>query len=230
MTLTPGEGAASERYEPNWPTFSPPAGQSSPIGWGPNKAVPWVRAHMPVGPMWQPARLDHSAQKWLPSPSSVSRRDTRTEVYCRIVKVRSTSHYFTDQPKCSVGSKSRAAADEDTQTPVSGTEWNWCLQRLRAAPRWLESAHALKKPTVPAGRPSPSVHGRALTCQPRPPNEKLTCACAQEQKAPPRALSLSLGRKRSTRACSACAPRCAGWVCPMPYESPTRQRDGPLPR
>ena len=43
------------------------------------------------------------------------------------------------------------------------------LQRARAAPRWLESVPALWKPIAPARRPSPSVHGRAPTCHPRPP-------------------------------------------------------------
>ena len=37
------------------------------------------------------------------------------------------------------------------------------------APRWLDSVPALWKPTAPARRPSPSVHGRAPTCQPRLP-------------------------------------------------------------
>ena len=44
-----------------------------------------------------------------------------------------------------------------------------CLQRLRGAPLRLESPHAIWKPTAPATRPFPSVNGRALTCQPRPP-------------------------------------------------------------
>ena len=37
------------------------------------------------------------------------------------------------------------------------------------APRWLESVPALWKPSAPARRLSPSVHGHAPTCQPRPP-------------------------------------------------------------
>ena len=84
------------------------------------------------------------------------------------------------------------------------------LRRARAAPRWLESVHTPWKPTAPAGRPSPSVHGRAPTCQPRPPNEKLTCVRAKVKQRKPRALSLSLRTKRSTRACDVRAPRRAG--------------------
>ena len=45
------------------------------------------------------------------------------------------------------------------------------LRRAHAPPRWLESAHALWEPTVPAG-PSPSVIGRDPTCQPRFPTSR----------------------------------------------------------
>ena len=38
--------------------------------------------------------------------------------------------------------------------------------------------------------------------------------------------SLSLGRRRSTRACGARAPRRAGWSRSMPYGRPLHQRDG----
>ena len=44
------------------------------------------------------------------------------------------------------------------------------------------------------------------------------------------ACALSLGRRRSTRACSVRAPRRAGWSRSLPYGSPLCQRDGPLPR
>ena len=47
------------------------------------------------------------------------------------------------------------------------------LRLARAAPCWLGSIHALWKPTVPARRPSPSVQGPALTCQPRPPTSSV---------------------------------------------------------
>ena len=53
--------------------------------------------------------------------------------------------------------------------------------------------------------------------------------CAIKKGATARALSLSLGRKRSTRACDVRAPRRAGWSRSMPYESPLRQREGHLP-
>ena len=44
------------------------------------------------------------------------------------------------------------------------------------------------------------------------------------------ARALSLGKRRSTRACGVRAPRCAGWRRPVPFGSPLHQRDGPLPR
>ena len=80
------------------------------------------------------------------------------------------------------------------------------LRRARAPPRWLESAHALWKPTAPAGRPSPSVHGRAPTCQPRAPHEQLTCVRAQVRTAPPRALALSREEAQHARLRRARAP------------------------
>ena len=46
----------------------------------------------------------------------------------------------------------------------------------------------------------------------------------------PRALSLSLRRKRSTRACDVRARCRAGWSRSISYGSPLRQRDGRLPR
>jgi len=66
------------------------------------------------------------------------------------------------------------------------------LRRARAAQRWLESIHALRGFTAPARRHTPSVHGRAPTCQPRPPTSSRRCVCAHAN-APPPALSLSGG-------------------------------------
>ena len=43
------------------------------------------------------------------------------------------------------------------------------MWRARAALRWLKFFPNQWKPTAPARRPSPSVHGRALTGQPRRP-------------------------------------------------------------
>ena len=78
------------------------------------------------------------------------------------------------------------------------------LRRVRAPPRWLASAHTLWKPTAPAGRPSPSVHGCSPTCKPRAPNEQLTCMRAQVRTAPTaRARSLSGGS--AARALATCA-------------------------
>ena len=78
------------------------------------------------------------------------------------------------------------------------------MRRARAPPRWLESAHTLRKPTAPAGRPPPSVHGRALACKPGAPHEQLTCERAQVRTAQPaRARSLSGGS--AARALATCA-------------------------
>ena len=177
------------------------------------------------------------------------------------------------------------------------------LRREHAPPRWLQSAHTLRKPTAPVGRPSASVHGCAPTCEPRARNEQLTCVRAQVRTAPtvralslsggsaaralatcarPAALvgvgpypmsaycasgmavslgarpcsdvravsskraadlhactsqncancarSLSLGKKRSTRACDVRTPRRAGWSRATTYESPLHQRNGRLLR
>ena len=54
-----------------------------------------------------------------------------------------------------------------------------------------------------------------------------TCA---SQKCANRAHSLSLRRKRSTRACDVRARCRAGWSRPISHGSPLRQRDGRLPR
>ena len=91
------------------------------------------------------------------------------------------------------------------------------LASTRAPSHWLESGHTLWKPTAPAKRPSPLVHGRASTCEPRPPNENLTRAWAQVKKHKPRALALSLRRRRCTHACDVRAPRCASGTRSMRY-------------
>ena len=139
----------------------------------------------------------------------------------------------TYQPLCSLCLRwvARVARLRATARSLSQEEAQHArFRRALAAPRCLESAHTLWKPTAPAGRPSPSVQGRAPTRQPRPPNEQLTCVRAQVKQRKPRALSLSLRRERSTRASDVRAPRCAGWSRPMPYGSPLRQQHGRLPR
>ena len=114
----------------------------------------------------------------------------------------------------------RVARLRATAHALSGEEAQLArLRRAHAAPRWLESAHILLKATAPAGRPSPSVHGRASTCQPRPQNEKLTCVRAQvKQRNRVRSLSLSGGS--AARALATCArPAALVGVGPYPMEA-----------
>ena len=67
---------------------------------------------------------------------------------------------------------------------------------------WLWSALILPKGAAPARRLSPSAHDRFATCQLRPPtsSQRRVARAAQARRR-----SLSLGRRRSTRACFACA-------------------------
>ena len=58
-------------------------------------------------------------------------------------------------------------------------------------------------------------------------NEQPAYACAHTQT---RHHALSLGRRRSRRACGVRAPRLAGCSRSLSYERPLRQRDGPFPR
>ena len=102
------------------------------------------------------------------------------------------------------------------------------LRLARAPPRWLESVYTLRKPTVLAGRPSPSVHDRALTCESRPPTSSLLALVRKQKQPKPRVLSLSLGRKRCTRVCNVRTPRRAGSSRPMPYGRPLCHRNGCL--
>ena len=81
------------------------------------------------------------------------------------------------------------------------------LRSARAAPRWFESVHSLWKHKAPAKRPSRSVHGRVLTCQPRPPPSSLLTHVRNIKNATVRALSLSGGS--AARSLAACARRAA---------------------
>ena len=88
------------------------------------------------------------------------------------------------------------------------------LRSARAAPRWLMSVHTLWKPTAPARRPSPSVHGRAPTCQPWPP----ASSRRSRERTRERATARSLSGRSAPRALAACTRRAAlvGVVsCPM---------------
>ena len=85
------------------------------------------------------------------------------------------------------------------------------LPRALAAPRWLWSTHLLRKTTAPARSLPHSVQGSAATCQLRLPRKAGFYVCAHAG-AP--LLTLSLERRRSTRASRACALAHAGWVAP----------------
>ena len=63
------------------------------------------------------------------------------------------------------------------------------LRRVRAAKRWSESTHAPWKHTTPARRPSPSVHGRALTCQRRLPTSSFLAHVHARERATASSLS-----------------------------------------
>ena len=96
------------------------------------------------------------------------------------------------------------------------------LRRASAAPRCLESVCTLRKVTAPAKSHSPLVHGRVLTCWPRPttPSKRHDSCDAGAT-----ALSLSLGKRRSTRTCGARTPRCAGWSRTMPLGRKLHHRE-----
>ena len=85
-------------------------------------------------------------------------------------------------------------------------------------PRWLWSAHASAKGTTPARGLSPSARARRVTCQLRAP----TPSKRRESRgvgAPAHLRSLSLGRRRNTRACYCARGPCrAARGRPMPLE------------
>ena len=99
------------------------------------------------------------------------------------------------------------------------------LLRARAVPRWLWSVYAIKG-TAPARGLSPSARARGATCQLRPPtpSQRRVSRVAQA-----RLRSLSLGRRRSTRACCARAPCRAGCGRSMPKRT-LRRREASLLR
>ena len=79
---------------------------------------------------------------------------------------------------------------------------------LAARPRYaaLFSDGTYSMRTAPARGPSPLAHDRGTTCQLRPPRRQGNASCHAAQV---RRRSLSLGRRRSTRACCARKPYCA---------------------
>ena len=58
-------------------------------------------------------------------------------------------------------------------------------------------------------------------------NQQTAFACVHSRT---RHRTLALGRRRTRRACGACAPRRAGWSRSVPYGSPLCQQDGHLPQ
>ena len=78
---------------------------------------------------------------------------------------------------------------------------------------------------APARGLSPSARGRGVTCQLRPPtsSQRRVCRAAQARRR-----SLSLGWRRSTRACCACAPCRAGCGRSMRYQRALRRREASL--
>ena len=112
------------------------------------------------------------------------------------------------QPLCSLRVRwvARVARLRATRLAFSGEEAQHArLRRARAAPRWLESAHTLLKPTTPAGRPFPSVHGRAPMCRPLCLLGEMGCACS----ALARHCARTLWGGSAARALETCARRAA---------------------
>ena len=99
------------------------------------------------------------------------------------------------------------------------------LRRARAAPRKLRSLRELQKTTAPAKKLSPSEYGRALAYwqQPSTASKRRVSRGAGVT-----ARFLSLGRRRSTRACGVRAPRSVGWSRSMPLGRSLRQREASL--
>ena len=122
----------------------------------------------------------------------------------------------------------RHARERATTLAVSREEAHHAsLSRARAVLRRLWSAYSLWKVNVPAKGLSPAVQNRGATCQLRPP----LCAaglCIARGGAP--LCSLSLGSRRSTRACRAraeCRADCGRFTC---CECPLHEREASLRR
>ena len=71
------------------------------------------------------------------------------------------------------------ARERTTALAVSREEAQYgCLRHARAMLRWLWSLYARGKATLLARGPSPSVQGRGVTCQLRPPTHSRRSRCA----------------------------------------------------
>jgi hypothetical protein len=95
---------------------------------------------------------------------------------------------------CGAGAAALAVSGEETQ--------HSSLLCVRVVPRWLWPELTLPTDAVTARYSSPSARGRGATCELWPPtsSQRRVAFAAQARRC-----SLSLGRRRSTRACFACA-------------------------
>ena len=100
------------------------------------------------------------------------------------------------------------------------------LRRAHAVPRWLRSGHALSKGTAPGERPL-FLGARPCSDVPAVASDEQP-AFAAHTSAPLR--WLSAGRRRSTRACDARAPRRDGCGRYMSYGRALHQREAFLLR
>ena len=119
------------------------------------------------------------------------------------------------------------AHERATALSLSREDVHARLPRARAVPRWAWSFHALYESTAPARGLSLSVQDHTATCQLRPPTHSRLSRGAHVSE-PLR--SPALRRRRSTRACDACALCRAGCTRSTPYKRALRQREASLLR
>ena len=136
---------------------------------------------------------------------------------------------FGGRPWCDVlaahGAGFCVARARDTALAISGEEaQHTSLLRTRTVPRWLWPRRALCKGTATARGLSLTQRGRGATCQLRAPTHsrllRRTCAHAH---APLH--WLSLGSRRSTRACCTRAPCRASCGRCIPYSRALHRRE-----
>ena len=126
---------------------------------------------------------------------------------------------FKPAPRVSRGTGAAALA-------ISGMEaQHSSLLRVRAVPRSMWSVFTLSKGAATARCFSPSAQNRGATCQlwPQTSSQRRVARAAQARRR-----SLSLGRRRSTRACFACAWCRAGCDRFVSRRKMPHRRDGSL--